>query len=55
MEKYAKNCKISQRFGTSRQILDKIRAQQCENLYYLKEVLISFYIFLFHEKFLSGL
>ena len=30
MEKFAENCKISQKFGVSRQILDKIGVQLCE-------------------------
>ena len=54
MEKFVENCKISQRFGVSRQILNKIGVQLCENLHYLKDILISFYMFLFHEKILSG-
>ena len=54
MEKFVENYKISQRFGVSRQILDKIGVQLCKNLYFLKEILISFHMFLFHEKILSG-
>ena len=45
MEKFVENSKISQRFGVSRQILNKIGVQLCENLYYLKDILISFYMF----------
>ena len=33
MEKFAENCKVSQKFGVLRQILDKIGVQLCENLY----------------------
>ena len=33
MEKFVENCKISQRFGVSRKIMDKIGVQLCENLY----------------------
>ena len=54
MEKIAENCKISQKIGVSRQILDKMDIQLCENLHCLKDILISFHIFLFHEKTLSG-
>ena len=54
MEKFVENYKISQRFGVSRQILDKIGVQLCKNIYCLKEILISFHMFLFHEKILSG-
>ena len=54
MEKFVENYKISQRFGVSRQILDKIGVQLCKNLYCLKEISISFHMFLFHEKILSG-
>ena len=55
MEKFAENCKISQKLELSRQILDKIGVQLCENLYCRKEILISFHMcFLFHEKILSG-
>ena len=31
MEKFAENCKISQKSEVSRQILDKIGVQLCEN------------------------
>ena len=53
MEKVAENCKTSQIFGVSRQILDKIDVQLCENLYYLKvnDVLICFYVFYFIKKY----
>ena len=44
MEKFAENCKISQKFEVSRQILDKIGVQLCENLYCLKDVLIGFHM-----------
>ena len=44
MEKFVENCKISQRLGVSRQILDKIGVQLCENLYCLKDVLIGFHM-----------
>ena len=45
MEKFAENCKISQKFGVSSQMSDKIGIQLCENLHYLKDILISFHIF----------
>ena len=47
MEKLAENPKTYQKCGVSRQILDKIGAQLCENLDYLKlkDILISFYVF----------
>ena len=32
MQKFTENCKISQRFGISRQILHKIDVQQCEKI-----------------------
>ena len=54
MEKIAENCKISQKFGVLRQILDKVDVQLCENLCSLKDILISFHILLLHEKILSG-
>ena len=56
MEKFAENCKTSKKFGVSRQILDKIGVKLCENLDYLKvkDILISFYVFYFMEKILSG-
>ena len=50
MEKFVENSKISQRFGVSRQILNKIGVQLCENLYYLKDILISFYMFFISWK-----
>ena len=31
MEKFAENCKTFQNFGVSKQILDKIGVQLCEN------------------------
>ena len=37
MEKFAENCKISQKFGVSRQIMDKIGVQLYENLYIMSE------------------
>ena len=46
MEKFAENCKISQKFEISRQILEKIVVQLCENC--LKDILISF-----HMRFIS--
>ena len=46
MEKSAENRKIPQKFGISRQILDKMRVRQCENLHCLK----AFIFFSFHEK-----
>ena len=52
MEKFVENCKISQRFGVSRQISDKIGVQLDEKLYCLKDILISFHML--HEKILSG-
>ena len=52
MEKFVENCKTSQTFGVSRQILDKIGVQLCENLYCLRDILISFHML--HEKILSG-
>ena len=45
MEKSAENCKISQKFGISSQMMDKTRAQKWENLHCQKEILIGFYIF----------
>ena len=45
MEKIEKNWQISQKFVVSRQILDKIGTQLCENLHCLKDILISFQIF----------
>ena len=52
MEKLAENPKTYQKCGVSRQILDKIGAQLCENLDYLKlkDILISFYVFYFMKK-----
>ena len=55
MERFVENCKISQRFEVSRQMLDKIGVQLCENFYCLKKILISFHMFLFHQKIMSGL
>ena len=37
MEKFAENCKISQKFGVSRQIMDKIGVQLYENLYIMSQ------------------
>ena len=54
MEKSAENCKISQKSGISKQILDKIRVQQCEILQCLKDILISFYNFFILSKNLFG-
>ena len=53
MEKFAENSKTSQKFGVSRQILEKIGAQLCENLDYLKvnDIFISFYVFYFMKKY----
>ena len=51
MEKIVENCKISQRFGVSRLILDKIGVQSCESLYYLKDILTSFHVFYFMKKY----
>ena len=47
MEKLPENPKTYQKCGVSRQILDNIGAQLCENLDYLKlkDILISFYVF----------
>ena len=45
MEKFAENCKISQKFEVPRQILDRIGVQLCENLHSLKDISISFDIF----------
>ena len=50
MEKFVENCKISQRFGVSRQILYKIGVQLCELLHCLKEILISFHMFFISSK-----
>ena len=47
MMKFVENCKTSQRFWVSRQILDKIGVQLRENLYCLKDILISFHVFYF--------
>ena len=43
MDKPTENCKISQKFGISSQILNKIRVQQFKNLHSLKDILINFY------------
>ena len=53
MVKFAKHCKTSQKFEVSRQILDKLGVQLCENLYYLKvkDILIIFYVFYFMKKY----
>ena len=53
MEKFAENCKTSQKFWVLRQILDKIGVHLCENLYYLKvkDILISFHVFYFMKKY----
>ena len=53
MEKFAENCKISQKFEVSRQILDKIGVQLCENLYSrkVKDISISFHVFYFMKKY----
>ena len=53
MEKFAENCKISHKFGVSRQIMDKIGVQQlCENLYIMYERYFNklSYIFYFMKK-----
>ena len=50
MEKFVENCKISQKFGVSRQTLYKIGVQLCELLYCLKEILISFRMFFISSK-----
>ena len=50
MEKFAENCKISQKIGVSREILGKIVVQLCENLHCLKDILISFHIFFISRK-----
>ena len=52
MEKFAENCKISQKFEVPRQILDKIGVQLCENLHSLKDISISFDIFFISWKYL---
>ena len=48
MKKFVENYKISReishKFEVSRQILDKIGVQLCENLYCLKDVLIGFHM-----------
>ena len=49
MNKFAENCKISQKFGVSRQILDKKGVQLCENLHCLKDS-VSFHIVFFMKK-----
>ena len=56
MEKFAENCKTFQNFGVSKQMLEKIGVLLCENSDYLKlkDILICFCTFLFHEKILSG-
>ena len=51
MVKFVENCKISQRFGVSRQILEKIGVQLCEKLICLKCILISFHVFYFIKKY----
>ena len=56
MEKFVENCKISQRFGVSRKIMDKIGVQLCE-IYILPESKRHFNklsFFLFPEKVLSS-
>ena len=52
MEKLAENSKTYKKCGVSRQYLDKIGVQLCENLDYLKwkDILISFYVFYFIKK-----
>ena len=50
MEKFVQNCKISQRFGVSRKILDKLSVQLCENLFCLKDILVSFRMFFYFMK-----
>ena len=52
MEKFAENCKISQKFGVSRQIMDKIGVQLYENLYIMSERYFNklSYIFYFMKK-----
>ena len=45
MEKFAENCKISQKIRVSRQILDKIGVKFCKNWHCLKDILINFHIF----------
>ena len=53
MEKFAENYKTSKKFRVSRQFLDKIGNQFCENLYYMKvkDILISFHVFYFMKKY----
>ena len=52
MEKFVQNCKVPQIFGVSRQILDKISVQLCENLYCLKDNLVNFhYVFYLMKKY----
>ena len=53
MEKFAENCKISQKFGVSRQIMDKIGVQLYENLYIMSERYFNklSYIFYFMKKY----
>ena len=54
MEKFAKNCKISQTFWVSRHIFDKIDDLLCENLLQSERNSNKLAYFLFHEKILSG-
>ena len=48
MEKFAENCKISQKFGVSRQIMDKIGVQLYENLYIMSERYFNKLSYIFH-------
>ena len=50
MEKFVQNCKISQRFGVSTKILDKIGVQLCGNVYCLKDILVNFHMFFYFMK-----
>ena len=45
MEKIAENFKIFQKFGVSRQTLDKIQVPDYVKIYSLKNILINFHIF----------
>ena len=47
MEKIAENFKIFQKFGVSRQTLDKIQVPEADyvKIYSLKNILINFHIF----------
>ena len=52
MEKFAENCKISQKSGVSRRVLNKICVQLWDNLHCLKDNFhFYFYFILFYYYF----